>query len=51
MADLVAQSVLAGPDEIKEAIEGYEAIGADEVVLWPTLSDLDQVDRLADIVG
>ena len=51
MADHVAQSVLAGPEAIKEAIEGYEAIGVDEVVLWPTLSDLDQVDRLAEIVG
>ena len=51
MADFVAQSVLASPEAIREAIEGYEAIGADEVVLWPTVSDLDQVDRLADIVG
>ncbi len=51
MADHVAQSVLVSPEAIKEAIEGYEAVGSDEVVLWPTLSDLDQVDRLAEIVG
>ena len=51
MEDFVAQSVLGGPEAIQEAIRGYEAIGADELVLWPTISDLDQVDLLSDVVG
>jgi hypothetical protein len=51
MADQVAQSILSTPEEIKEAMRAYEGIGADELVLWPTVSDLDQIDRLADAVG
>jgi hypothetical protein len=26
-------------------------VGADEVVCWPTVAELDQVDRLAELVG
>ena len=45
------QSLLSTPEAIKEAMRGYEDIGADELVLWPTVADLDQIDRLADAIG
>lgn len=35
---------------IKEAIKAYEEIGMDELLLRPELADLDQLDRLADLV-
>ncbi len=50
MAEQVVQSLLTTPEDIKEAIQAYEAIGADEVILWPTVAELDQVHRLADAV-
>ncbi len=51
LAEQIVQSLLTTPEDIKEAIQAYEAIGADEVILWPTVAELDQVHRLADAVG
>ncbi len=51
MAEQIVQSMLTTPEEIKETIQAYEAVGADEVILWPTVAELDQVHRLADAVG
>jgi hypothetical protein len=30
--------------------EGLVFVGADEVICWPTVAELDQVDRLAELV-
>jgi alkanesulfonate monooxygenase SsuD/methylene tetrahydromethanopterin reductase-like flavin-dependent oxidoreductase (luciferase family) len=38
------------PEAIKQTIQAFADIGADEVNLWPTIPELDQVDRLADVV-
>ena len=35
----------------KEAIKAFEDIGVDELILWPCIPELDQVDRLAELVG
>ena len=51
MVDPVVQSTLTTPHAIKEAIQAYESVGADEVILWPAVPELDQIDRLADAVG
>jgi hypothetical protein len=34
---------------IKDRIKGFADIGMDELILWPCIADLDQVDLLADI--
>lgn len=44
------KSVSATPDAIKSTIEGLEAVGVDEIILQPTLPDLDQLDRVAEVV-
>ncbi len=31
-------------------MQSYEGIGADELILWPTVAELDQIDRLADAI-
>ena len=49
--DAMANAIPTTADAIRRAIDGYAAAGADEVVLWPCLPDLDQVDRFAEIVG
>ncbi len=51
MADMLAGSVLTSPEAIQGAIAAYGDVGVDEVALWPTIADLDQVDRLAQVVG
>jgi len=38
-------------EAIRGVITGYAAIGMDELILWPCIADLDQVERLADLVG
>jgi hypothetical protein len=32
-------------------VRGYEEAGCDELVLFPTVSDLSELDRLAEAVG
>jgi hypothetical protein len=38
-------------EAVRGAIAGYAAIGVDELILWPCIADLDQVERLADLAG
>lgn len=38
-------------ETIKERIQAYADIGADEVILWPCTLDLEQLDQLAELVG
>ena len=44
-------SVPSTPEAILDAIDVFEDIGADELILEPGHADLDQVDRLGDIVA
>jgi alkanesulfonate monooxygenase SsuD/methylene tetrahydromethanopterin reductase-like flavin-dependent oxidoreductase (luciferase family) len=50
-ADDLARSIPSSPEPLNNLIRGFEAVGADEVVCWPTVAELDQVDRLAELVG
>ncbi|MGK5734109.1 LLM class flavin-dependent oxidoreductase [Streptomyces sp. URMC 124] len=49
-ADHVANGVLTTPEAIREAVEAFGAIGADEVMLYCWSSDTGQIDRLADVL-
>ncbi len=37
-------------DAIKARIQAYADIGADEVIIWPCTTDLEQLDQLAELV-
>ena len=50
-ADDMARSIPSSPEAVEGLIRGLEEVGANEVVCWPTVAELDQVDRLADLVG
>jgi len=39
------------PEMVKTVLSAYEDAGYDEVVFWPTIGAIDQLERLADIVG
>jgi alkanesulfonate monooxygenase SsuD/methylene tetrahydromethanopterin reductase-like flavin-dependent oxidoreductase (luciferase family) len=40
-----------GEDELAAVLQEFEAVGTDEIQLIPTSSDLDQLRRVADLVG
>lgn len=50
-AEIRAASLLASAQAIRDALAGYEAMGYDEVILQPTVADLDLIDRAAELVG
>jgi alkanesulfonate monooxygenase SsuD/methylene tetrahydromethanopterin reductase-like flavin-dependent oxidoreductase (luciferase family) len=39
------------PSAIRDALEAFAEIGTDEMTLVPVSSDLDQLDRLADVIA
>ncbi len=50
MGEMIAQSLPATPEAVKGMIQAFVDAGADELVLWPTIAEVDQVDRLTDLV-
>ena len=46
----MAQNAISTPEAIKDTIRDMEGIGMDEVVFLPSVADMDQMDRLADII-
>ena len=51
LADRVAGAVATSPEAIKDGIRAFEDAGVDELVLGAAIPELDQVDRLADLLG
>ncbi len=49
-ADQMAQNAIASPEAVKDTIRDMEGIGMDEVVFLPSVSEMDQLERLADII-
>lgn len=45
-----ALSIPATPEAVRRAVEAHLQVGMDEVILWPCIPDLDQIDRAAEIV-
>jgi alkanesulfonate monooxygenase SsuD/methylene tetrahydromethanopterin reductase-like flavin-dependent oxidoreductase (luciferase family) len=45
-----AQSVHIGADGARAAVESFQALGADELILHPAIADADEVGKLADAV-
>jgi alkanesulfonate monooxygenase SsuD/methylene tetrahydromethanopterin reductase-like flavin-dependent oxidoreductase (luciferase family) len=48
--DFIARSTLTTPSAVREFVGACEAIGVDEVLLNPTIAELDQIERLREIV-
>jgi alkanesulfonate monooxygenase SsuD/methylene tetrahydromethanopterin reductase-like flavin-dependent oxidoreductase (luciferase family) len=49
-ADRIAESAPTTPDALKGVAASFEDIGVDELILDPTTSELDQIDRLAEVM-
>jgi alkanesulfonate monooxygenase SsuD/methylene tetrahydromethanopterin reductase-like flavin-dependent oxidoreductase (luciferase family) len=46
----MAQSIPSTTQSVKDWIQRFADTGADEVIAWPCIADLTQVDLLADLV-
>jgi alkanesulfonate monooxygenase SsuD/methylene tetrahydromethanopterin reductase-like flavin-dependent oxidoreductase (luciferase family) len=49
-ADFIAGAASGGAEAIKTTVRAFEEIGADELILNPTLDDIDEIARLAEVV-
>ena len=49
-ATVVADHSPFGADRVRETVKGFEELGADELMLIPTVPDLAQITKLADVV-
>jgi len=50
-AEGIAMGAPRTPEAVQERAAAFEKLGVDELVFDPTVADLDQVDRLAELVG
>ena len=50
-AEQMARNAISTPEAVKDTIRDMEGIGMDEVVFLPSVSEMDQLDRLADVIG
>ncbi len=51
MAERMIPGVSITTQEIQDRIHAFADIGADELMLWPAIPELDQMDRLAELIG
>lgn len=51
VAEGIVNGMPASPEAVKATIQAFSDIGADELILWPCIPEIDQVDRLAEIVA
>jgi len=47
----MVQGAIASTEAVRGMIQDYSDIGVDEIVFLPTAAGMDQLDRLADLVG
>lgn len=50
-AQHIASTLPLSPEQVRSTIQAFADIGTDELILWPTIPELDQVARLADVIG
>jgi alkanesulfonate monooxygenase SsuD/methylene tetrahydromethanopterin reductase-like flavin-dependent oxidoreductase (luciferase family) len=51
VSETMAQSFPQSPATIKDVLKQFEDVGVDEVVLYSGSDDIDEVDRLADVIS
>jgi len=49
-AETVAEGLLNTPQKIVQFIRGYEDKGCDHLLIFPTVADLSQIDRLIEVI-
>jgi alkanesulfonate monooxygenase SsuD/methylene tetrahydromethanopterin reductase-like flavin-dependent oxidoreductase (luciferase family) len=51
MAEQIANGLPSTPEALKGAMQAFADVGVDELICWPCIPELEQIDRLADLVG
>lgn len=51
MAERAAGSMLASAEALHERFDAAQEAGVDELILWPSVPDLDQLDRYLEVVA
>lgn len=46
----IAQSAPTSPEALEELVGAFDDVGVDELIFDPTIAELDQIDRLADVL-
>ena len=49
-AETIAEGLLTSPQSVNQFVRGYAEAGCDELVLFPAVSDAQQIDRLAEVL-
>jgi alkanesulfonate monooxygenase SsuD/methylene tetrahydromethanopterin reductase-like flavin-dependent oxidoreductase (luciferase family) len=50
-AEKIAAGNLTSPRAIRDFVRGYEEAGCDELILFPTVADIAQLERLAEVLA
>ncbi|MDP6453739.1 MAG: LLM class flavin-dependent oxidoreductase [SAR202 cluster bacterium] len=50
LGPMISGSMPDTPDAVRSMISAYHDAGCDELILWPTIPDFDQVSRLGEII-
>jgi alkanesulfonate monooxygenase SsuD/methylene tetrahydromethanopterin reductase-like flavin-dependent oxidoreductase (luciferase family) len=50
-AERIAEGMLATPQSVAQFVRGYAEAGCEELVLLPAVPELDQIERLADVLA
>jgi len=49
-ADLTAGTLAGSADDVREVVQSFAALGADELILNPTTDDPDEIERVAEVI-
>lgn len=49
--EFIAKSIVSSPEAVQQMFQSCVEAGVDEVIAWPCIAELDQVDRLAEVVS
>ena len=50
-SERIADGILSTPHAIAQAVRSYADVGCEELLLFPTVPEIDQLTRLEDVVG
>ncbi|MBV9005491.1 MAG: LLM class flavin-dependent oxidoreductase [Solirubrobacterales bacterium] len=50
VSEIFAEHMLASPEQVMGFLSAYQAVGCDEVILFPMVSDLEQLELLGGLV-
>lgn len=50
LAEDMANHLLSNADQVKNALEAFSSIGADELIMWPCIAQVTQLDLLSDLL-